>query len=280
MEDKPYQQSHLNDTNESELRTENGISNDQHREYINKRENEHRAAINALAGNFNEKLVAALLAKDIAHASELEKQKDELDSERAEHEATKQELNDALGELDTMRQEKDTHEQTVNELCARAEEAVDAKQETINALERDLSIFRGIDSAQALADHITYVQGFIDRLSEKLASMSFNGELDGRSHLQIKDLRDSLMLKRVDNYTSVFLSEQACIMGYTFSTNELGAIGGPVAKRVREEGVESMSKHTRFVNGMIVQVNSYSEASRDIINDELRKAWNKKQARA
>jgi hypothetical protein len=245
---------------------------------------EHTDEITNLIAHFN----ATTASAAVEHERKLGAQKsidaltnisiqEELHAERAEHDATKQELKDTHDELDTMRQDK---EQTVNDLCARAEEAVDAKQEKIDALERDLSIFRGIDSAQALANHITHVQGFIDRLSEKLASRSFDGELDGRSQLQIKDLNDSLMLKRTDNYTSVFLSEQACIMGYTFSTNELGAIGGPVAKRVREEGMESMSKHTRFVNGMIVRVNSYSEASREIINDELRKAWNKKQARA
>ena len=107
--------------------------------------------------------------------------------------------------------------------------------------------------------------------------MSYTGELDGRSRLQIEDLYASLLLKREDTYKCIFLSEQACILGYTFTTSELGAIGGPVAKRVREEGLECIYKHTRFVNGLVLRVNSYSEASREIINDELRKAWNKKQ---
>ena len=63
------------------------------------------------------------------------------------------------------------------------------------------------------------------------------------------------------------------MMGMKFTTRELGDIGIPVAKRVKAEGTNPISKHKRFVDGKVTMVNSYSPMSREIIRDELREAW-------
>ena len=62
-------------------------------------------------------------------------------------------------------------------------------------------------------------------------------------------------------------------------TPELGVIGAPIAERVKMEQTDKPSKHRQFVDGHVTWVNTYSQKSKGVIQDELRTAWNAKRAR-
>ena len=242
-------------------------------------EEERSNIIEDLKKRFHEKFALVLQAKEIEHERKLIAQKsidtatsaciqDELETERTEHAATKRELyalriygQKSAGDKVLMIKELDT------------EKARHA------ATREKLAMFNAIDTTRALTEHIKEMQFFINSMRHELESASIDGKIDMRTKLLLKDMHDSLLLKTTSNYQCLFLSEEACKMGMRFTTPELGVIGVPIAERVKMEQTDKPSKHRQFVDGHVTWVNTYSQKSKGVIQDELRTAWNAKRAR-
>ena len=157
---------------------------------------------------------------------------------------------------------------TLTNTCIQDE--LETERENHTATKQKLSLFQGIESARALADHITEMQFFITQMKN---AMEQAGTLDKRAILLIKDMHESLLLKTPLNYKFLFMSEVACRMGFTFTNAELKQIGQQIAIRVKTITGESPDKHAQFVEGHVTKVNTYTENKEYILKEELKRAW-------
>ena len=245
--------SQFDDLNEIEYPTREGHSNEQL--LRSKRLN----TVDDLKKGLHEKFVLVLQAKEIEYEQKLDAQKsidaatnaciqDELETERAEHAATKEKL-DALQERTDDHKSANDKVLMVKEFDLKTVEAEHAATKLkLDAAQTELCKFKGIDSTKALADHITWMQVYIDKLRQRLERMY--GSLDERLELQIKDMEDTLLLKTPTNYKFLFMSEMACRMGFTFTTKELKAIGYQIAIEYKGTKGELPSKHIQMVEGL------------------------------
>jgi hypothetical protein len=212
----------------------------------------HTGEITNLITNFN----ATTASASIEHAKKLEAQKaidaltnaciqDELDAERAEHEVTQRTLKEKSVDDGTLIL---TQHQLKTEEAAHA-----ATKLELHAVKTELSIFNGIDSTKALADHITGMQVFIDKWKQRMERE--NGTLEERTELQLKDMEDTLLLKTPTNYKFLFMSEVAYRMGYTFTTKELKVIGYQIAIEYKGMTGSTPNKHMQLVEGPVISPN-------------------------
>ena len=119
-------------------------------------------------------------------------------------------------------------------------------------------------------DLLTHVQYLKDALL-----FTDQGSND-RSTLLIEDFVLSMMHNGIelrDPKKHISISEVACQMGFRFTRTMLASVGIPIAKRYKRTTGENPSKHSQFVDGKVNMVNSYTDESREMIQEELRKAW-------
>jgi hypothetical protein len=147
-------------------------------------------------------LKAKTVSAAVEHEQKLDAQKsigaltnaciqDELDAERAEHEVTRRKL-----------QEKSL---MLTQYDLKTEEAEHAATKLeLHAAQTKLSIFNGANSIKALADHITEMQAFINKLKQRMVRAY--GPLDVHTERRIKNLEDILMLKTLTDKLSAIKS--------------------------------------------------------------------------
>lgn len=223
--------------------------------------------IETLKIRLSEKFALVLQAKEIEHERKLDIQKsnyesifaciqDELDTERAKHEETQRTLDAERAEHEVTQrtlEEKSIADDvlmlTQNDLKTEQAEHAATKLE-LHAAQLELSIFNGIDSTKALADHITGMQVVIDNTKKRMERAY--GPLDDRAELLLKDMEDTLLLKTPTNYKFLFMSEVACRMGFTFTTKELKLIGYQIAVEYKGLTGSTPNKHLQFVEGPVV----------------------------
>jgi hypothetical protein len=80
-------------------------------------------------------------------------------------------------------------------------------------------------------------------------------------------------IEKRDPAKHIFISDVAIQMGYKFTCRMLAMVGVPIAVRFKHARGMNPGKHSQFVDGKVNAVNSYTEEDREMIEEELRKAW-------
>ena len=148
----------------------------------------------------------------------------------------------------------------------------------LNEIKEKLAYYENVtlelDLKQRIKTHNDEMLPHVQRLRAALLGDDELG--DERTELLFEDLILSMMHNAIevrDPAQHVSVSDVACRMGYKFNRRMLAKVGVPIAARYRRMTGEIPNKHTQFVDGKINTVNSYTEEHRQMIAEELRKAW-------
>ena len=109
-----------------------------------------------------------------------------------------------------------------------------------------------------------------------------NGELDERTTLQYEELvKNATFTAQAPTAggggaacDGISVSVVAKVMGYNCTKGQLKAIGKELAKRYRAKYKENPPQHKQFEDGVVIDVNSYTERDRGMMEEVIKEVMN------